>query len=49
MVHEDSDWQELLDSLTKHFVKNGKVYEFYKIRKNNAERIKFLFDDGDLK
>lgn len=49
MVHEASDWQELLDSLTKQFAKNGKLKEFYQIRNDNAKRIKFLLEDHDLR
>ncbi|XP_059351666.1 SET and MYND domain-containing protein 4-like isoform X2 [Daphnia carinata] len=49
MSRELSNWQELLDSFTETGVRQGKVSKIHQTRNNNAERIKILLEDEELR
>ncbi|XP_045027632.1 SET and MYND domain-containing protein 4-like isoform X1 [Daphnia magna] len=49
MSRELSNWQELLDSFTETGVRQGKVSKIHQTRSNNAERIKILLEDEELR
>ncbi|KAK4011584.1 hypothetical protein OUZ56_020702 [Daphnia magna] len=49
MSRELSNWQELLDSFTETGVRQGKVSKIHQTRSNNAERIKILLKDEELR
>ena len=44
-----SNWQELLDSFTKNGFKKGKVNRIHQIKNINADRIKDIFQDKELR
>ncbi|XP_046648250.1 SET and MYND domain-containing protein 4-like [Daphnia pulicaria] len=49
MSRELSNWQELLDSFTKTGVKQGKVNKIHQIKNSNADRIKEILQDEELR
>jgi hypothetical protein len=49
MSRESSNWQELLDSFTKTGVKQGKVTRIHKIKNSNADRVKDILQDEELR
>ena len=48
-MSEASEWQDLIDSLTKTAAKNGKLNIFHAIRSDNTKRIAFILQDGELR
>jgi tetratricopeptide (TPR) repeat protein len=49
MSRELSNWQELLDSFTKTGLKQGKVNKIHQIKNSNADRIKEILQDEELR
>ena len=48
-MSETSEWQDLVDSLTKQAAKNGKLDTFHTIKKDNSNRISVLLNDSELR